>query len=277
MENYLKELLGLDIYFEILNLIPVSKLTEIRIRLKRCISIRSRNDQYKLNKIVNRKLIDEVIGRVTKHSPYAYKDEMLSGYIRGECGIRIGVVGSYVTSHNSILTIKEITSLNIRLPHEIIGASSQASEILHDFDNTIVIAPPFGGKTTMIRDMTRVLSGDYDVVVIDERDEITGGGAFAFGDKIDIASSIPKNLISEAIIRSMSPEIVVMDEVYLDRENNIIEYLSKAGIKILAAIHGNGDQEFMSKLMNTTSIFTYAIVLSRNPWPGQIKSILRLK
>ncbi|MDR0697026.1 MAG: hypothetical protein LBF68_05800 [Christensenellaceae bacterium] len=275
MEEYLRDLLGTTIFVEVVNSINLRELTEIRLRVSRKICIRSRNEKIKLKIATTEKIIDEIIGKATKHSPYAYNDEMISGYIKTTHGIRIGVVGRYVCSNDKILSIKQVTSLNIRVPHEIIGAGLELSNILSNFDNTIIVAPPGGGKTTLIRDFARVLSNTYDLVIIDERDEITAGGKFTFGDCVDIVSGVQKTMIGEAIIRSMSPEIVVMDEIYLDRDLEMIEYLSRAGIYILAAIHGSSNDRIVNRLIDKTDAFAYAVILSKVPRPGTIEKVLR--
>jgi stage III sporulation protein AA len=216
-----------------------------------------------------------VIAKATNYSRYAFEDEIAAGYIHGRCGVRIGIVGVGVSNSNQVITFKNITSVNIRVPHEIVGCSNPLRSILDDFNSTIIVAPPFAGKTTLIRDMTRVISDIKDVVVIDERDEIAGCGCFRLGKYCDLIATVTKDVVTEGIIRAMSPEIVVMDELFLERDLKVIQCLTSAGIKILAAMHGDSIS-VVEKITGYKSIFEYVVVLCNKPSIGSIKSITRL-
>ncbi len=269
--------MGKELYQEVTAHVAEAHLTEVRLRLNRPIAVRDRERRHILPTKATRSMIDEVIAKATKYSLYAYQDEIASGYIHCSGGIRIGIAGRGVSDSGKIITYKEITSLNIRVPHEIIGAAHPLKNILNDYQSTIIIAPPFGGKTTLIRDMARLLSNNYDVAIIDEREEIGGRGEYKLGALADIISGVPKGLALEGIIRAMSPEIIVLDELFPSRDLHTAEIIAASGIKFLASLHGDSLDSFTNNNPRLARLFTYGILLSYKPCAGSIKSIVRFK
>ncbi|MDD3947825.1 MAG: hypothetical protein PHI19_08310, partial [Clostridia bacterium] len=226
-----------------------------------------------------RKMIDGVVARATGFSLYSKQDEIKEGFIHYSGGIRIGVAGKGVADRGTLSGFSEITSVNIRLPHEMIGCSKKLAPILADFDNTIIVSPPFAGKTTLIRDMIRVLAKTYDVAVVDERCEISGGGesVYDIGILTDIIQNVPKTLIVEGLIRSMSPEIIVLDELSPYKDMKVIEEISRSGIKLLASIHSSNIERLVSALPDIPRHFTYGVLLGNKPCIGSIQSIVRFR
>lgn len=268
-------MLGENLYNEVTACVPLARLTEVRLRLNMPIAVKNEQNRYFLRRTATREIIDKVLERATNFSLYAHQDEIASGYIHCKGGIRLGVSGRGVIDSGKLAVFKDITSLNIRVPHEVIGCSAALKSILDDFDNTLIVAPPFAGKTTLIRDMARVLSDRFDLCIIDEREEIAGRGEYRLGKLCDVVSGVPKGLAYEGIIRSMSPEIIVLDEVFPLRDLKAVEDISRSGVKFVASLHGDDFDRLIKAFPEFMRLFRYGVLLSYKPRVGSIKSIVR--
>lgn len=274
----LENLIGKGLYAEIKA--KQNFITEIRLRLNKKISVKSRDKIIFLEDLATKSLIERVVMVATDYSYYAHQEEISRGYLTYKDGIRIGISGFGVANDKKIEFIKDITSLNIRIPNDIFNCSEPLKNIHNNFENTLVISPPFCGKTTLIRDLTRKLSEHYEVAVIDERMELGGFNGedycYNLGDRTDIISNIPKNLAYANILRALSPEIIVCDELSLEYDLAMIKVLAQSGVKILASLHCENEGEFMRKHKDIVEYFRYLVTLTNKPKLGIIQSFIRL-
>lgn len=268
-------LLPENLYLAIKKNSNIEEITEIRIRKGRKIEIKNCFRSVLINNIATKNDISEIIKRATRNSLYAYQDDIQKGFISYN-GIRIGLAGIAVTNDAKLITIKDFSSLNIRIPHQVVGASQLLKNIINNFNNTIVISPPYGGKTTLIRDIARELSNSFDTLIVDERFEIYND-SYTFGEKIDVIQGASKYVVVEGLIRALSPEIIVLDELFGNEDLRVIEEITRSGIKVLASIHGESVEKIRLKYETLLNNFDYAIELGNKPKVGTIKSIVRLK
>ena len=271
----IKSLLPTNISNLISSNAPLETITEIRLRIGKNLLIKTAKEYILLDYKVVEEELKHVIRIATHNSLYAFQDQIKMGYISYN-GIRIGLVGSVVMDKDKIITIKEFTSLIIRIPHEIVGCSDSLNIVLPTFENTLIVSPPYGGKTTLIRDLARRLSKHYDTLLIDERGEIHNN-SFSFGERLDVFKDAPKSFVIEGVIRATSPEIIVMDELFNTCDMSVIREITRSGIKVLASIHGDNVSMIKNVYPELTKYFTNVIELSNKPKVGTIKSILRLK
>lgn len=267
----MQRLLGEELYNEICVVSEMSRVNEIRLRLNRAVAVKTCDEVIFLRHIADTFTLESIIKNATFNSRYAYEEEISDGYIYYSNGVRIGIVGDCAVGKNGIIAVKQIYSLCIRIPHEIIGCASGFSDILDNYNNTLIISPPGGGKTTLLREMTRLLSMRYDVLVIDEREEICGKNlVLRIGERCDVIQGLKKSLAFERAIRTMSPEIVVCDELFGEADFAAVKRMSGAGIKVLATYHSDTD---IDGAIN--EIFCNRVLLSSKPRPGSIVSIMR--
>lgn len=251
--------------------ISFNEICEIRVRLRRKLVVKSAYDTLTLDYLCSQNDIDHIIKVSTYSSLYSFEDEIKKGFIAYN-GVRIGLCGEGVTNNNELITIKNINSLIIRVPREILGLANKLPIFQTKSENVLIISPPFGGKTTLLRDIARIASNKYDTLLIDERGELFNP-KYTFGNNLDVFTGATKNLIYEGIIRACSPEIVILDEVFPKNDLIVLEEISRSGVKFVATIHGKDinsikDAEFIS-------LFDVIITLSNKPNPGSIKSIIR--
>ena len=272
----LENLIGRKLYEEIPSYALKNGLKEIRIRLGKPVTYRTVNgDRGRLLTVGNKTIIDNIVAIATQNSRYIYEDEISRGYLSYDGGYRIGIGGLWVEKNGRPIE-KEICSLVIRIPHQVLGAAEKISHLLNDFQNTLIVSPPSGGKTTLLRDAIRVLSANYEVLAIDERFEISGGIAnMNLGDNTDIIAGVPKTLVYEGIIRALSPEVVAIDELFGKRDCEAVADLIGCGVKVIATMHGKSLKDVENRLKSTADMFENIIFLNSIPMAGHIDSIVR--
>ena len=271
----LTKLLGTNIVDSIKSKIPLSTLTEVRIRANRRITIKNLNTSFLIDDSLSEEGIQSLLRMATNNSLYAVEDDIKKGFV-SFAGIRIGLCGKGVTNDDKLITIRNITSLTIRIPHEIINCSKNLHTILNPLENILIISPPCCGKTTLIRDVARVISNNYDTLIVDERGEIYSD-RFTFGERIDVFTNTPKNMVVEGVIRALSPEVIVLDEVYGEKDIRVLEEIERSGVKIVATTHSNNLESLKKHNSRILNHFNFAVELSNKPKIGTIKSIVRLR
>lgn len=271
----MEKLLSQEIWKKISEKAPQSKITEIRLRLGKRIFVKTVDNDFFISDIVREKLITAAVMVATDYSQYSFEKEISEGYIPYREGIRIGIVGSGKINEHGLIAYKNIYCLNIRIPHQIFSCANGVYEIINDFDSTLVISPPYGGKTTLIREMARLLSQNHDTLIVDERFELCGEKcSLEQGERCDIIQGVPKSLVFENIIRTMSPEIVVCDELFGKRDFEAVARMVSSGIKCLATYHATSLESLPRALRG---LFFNIITLNSKPRVGSIISIYRGK
>ncbi len=257
----------------------LSDIYEIRLRAGFPILMKGTSKTYYLGKlgktvylsegyVCTKKLIEETLGTVTERSLYAFNDQIKRGFITARGGIRIGIAGECVTEGEKVITIKNITSLNIRIPHEIEGCSKGIYDtILKDrLFNTLIIAPPSMGKTTLLKDLARRIdkSARASVLIIDEREEFLP----VAGMNTDIIRKSDKLYAFEYGIRSMAPGVIITDELCGEKDWQCAKAASDSGVKIIASIHGAGISDVSGKKFFIPGVFERYVLLKTTGLPG---------
>lgn len=205
--------------------------------------------------------IRETMEYISNYSMYAYEEELKRGYLTISGGHRIGVAGKVNFENNEIRGMKYISFLCIRLAHEIKGCSEGIIDKLfagHEFRDTLILSPPGYGKTTLLRDIIRSLSNGckhypagYQIGVVDERSEIAssymGVPQNEIGIHTDVYDSCPKKLGIMYFLRSMSPQIIAVDELAAQEDIAAVERAFGCGCRILATAHADSVQELRLK------------------------------
>ena len=265
----MQKMLG-DAYPYVENVCDVNEINEIRIRLGQKILVKTYCGAFFVPFVADDAYIESVVDSVTNNSRYAFEETISEGYVDYAGGIRVGLVGEgWNNGDRSVF--RKFYSLCIRIPHEIKSYSALPDELLNDFDNTLLVSPPGGGKTTLLRECAYRLSLKHDLLIIDERSEICGKNlVISHGKRADIIQGIPKKRAFETAIRTMAPEIVVCDELFGEEDFCAVERIIFSGIKVMATFHADGKvRPALDRL------FANKIYLSSKPHPGSIKSISR--
>lgn len=229
--------------------------------------------------------IEETVMRASRFSLYAENEKLVKGYLTIDGGIRIGVCGEVVGTGKNVVTIKNFTSLCMRIPHEIEGAGKRAFDSVCA-DNTVhsalIIAPPAAGKTTVLRDLCRLISDEtrLNVLLVDERCEIAavknGVASLNVGKTTDIVSNCDKTYAFSYGIRSMRPDVIVTDELCGD-DAEAIKLAVYGGVKAIASVHAP-DLDYLRrkaglKELAESGVFERYVVLSNRLGAGTYEGI----
>ncbi len=236
--------------------------------------------------------IREMMEFVSNFSVYAYEEELRQGFLTIQGGHRVGICGKTVISEGKIKNIRNISFLNVRLARERKGCGEELIPWLYEGDrlcHTVVVSPPGCGKTTLLRDIIRLVSDGSrgfrgrKVGVVDERSELAacynGVPQNDLGRRTDVLDGCPKVQGIELLLRSMSPEVIAVDELGGEKDMELIKKSVYCGCTILATVHGTknrvwpGVQNTQEPGILPAGLFERYIVLKPGDTPGLIEGI----
>lgn len=279
-------------------------LQEVRLRVNRPLITVYGNEEFFVTKdskltyndkdgiIITRNEIKETMEYISNYSLYAFEEEIKQGFITIQGGHRVGIAGKVILEQDRVKGIKHISFINIRLSHQVKGCADKVipyilNESKNEIFHTLIISPPRCGKTTLLRDMIRSLSDGIHseegitVGVVDERSEL--GSCYMgipqndLGIRTDILDCCPKAKGMMMLIRSMSPEIIAVDEVGLGEDIEAIEYVMNCGCKMIATVHGSSMEDIQNKpilgSLVKAKVFERYIVLSNHNRIGNVDYI----
>lgn len=274
------------------------KITEIRIRKNKPVVVVARNTSYFIdyngdlydyvcsNAItIDKESFDKLFYRLCDYSVYNSVESMKNGYITLNNGARVGIAATAVVNKSEIQSVKDITSLNIRIPREIKGCAESVVNFLylHSFPNVIIAGAPNSGKTTLLRDMARQLSSGFNnkfakIAVVDERNELAGKNndfiSNDLGVNTDVLTGFSKAKGIELAIRTLSPELIVCDEVSTTDEVDSIEFGFSTGVSFALSVHISNREDLYNKpiirRLIETQAFTYIVLLNGHTYTFEI-------
>lgn len=257
----------------------LSYLQEIRLRANKPLTFQLGEKEVITSYNVSSENIKSLIKRISNFSIYAFEEELRQGYITIKGGHRVGISGSCIIENNSVKTIKNISSINIRICREVIGCGKKLMPFIvknKSLENTIIISPPKCGKTTLLRDICRIISNGYEniggkkISLIDERSEIAasylGVPQLDVGIRTDVYDGCIKSEGVIMAIRALSPDIIICDEIGIEKDMESIVLAMNSGVNVITTIHGYGVEDlfrrkvFLNLIDN--KVFKKAIVLS---------------
>ena len=243
---------------------------------------------------MTRKDLDGVLEIATQASAYSARGSISAGYITVRGGYRIGVCGTAVVQDGGVRGIRSVSSLAIRIAREFQGIAGGVMEHVMQggsFRSALIVSPPGCGKTTLLRDMIRLLSDGggavrsegYRVSLADERGEVAalweGSPQMDVGCRTDILDACPKAEAVMMLLRSMNPQIIALDEITAPADVTAVETASNCGVRLLATAHADdlGDlktRPLYRKLLDT-GVFETAVTI-RKSGAGRIYRVERL-
>lgn len=276
----------------------LSRISEVRIRRGREVIVVIKNTSYFVDYngdiydypsvnsvIVSSDDFDEIFMNVCDYSIYNNVQNLTKGFVTLPNGSRVGVAGSAVIDDSKIISLKDITSLNFRISKQIKGCSNELLNFLYvnSFPSIIIAGKPNSGKTTLLRDIARGLGSGFNnryikIAVIDERNEIAGKKnseiSMELGKNTDVLTSFSKAQGIEIATRTLSPEMIICDEISTLQEVESILYSFSSGIAFALSVHINDRRDLIYKpiinVLLKTKQFSYIVLLNEYTYKPEI-------
>ena len=298
---------GMDLKIKnILSKLPLTfllEIDEIRLRVNNPLMICKRDEDFligeggeivqKVNEayIVKEKEVYSSLQLLSQYSLYSMEEELSKGFVTLRGGHRVGITGKAVLEKGELKTIKYVNGLNYRVMREVIGCAHKLAPIIqkgeNDIYHTLIAGPPKSGKTTILRDLIRLFStgngsSGLKIGVVDERSEIAGCHRGIpqnnIGIRTDVLDNCPKGAGIINLIRSMSPQIIVTDEIGSKEDLYAIREALNAGIKMITTVHGASLEELMNRpyiaQMIQDRLFEKIVFLDNSKGIGTVSKVI---
>lgn len=264
---------------EALPALVTRRVEEIRLRCGRRATLTVKGDELPLPwpEPITRRDLELVIEIATQASAHAALERVRQGYFTVRGGHRVGLCGSVVTEDGRVKNLRCLSSLNLRVAHAVPGCGEEAVKALikeGEFPSTLLLAPPGGGKTTLLRDMVRLLSNGFcarplRVGLCDERGEVAalweGTPQFDVGERTDVLEGCPKAQALMMLLRGMNPQVLACDEITESADCAALGQCAGCGVKLLSTVHAKDVDDLMGKEVYRDllrrGIFEKAVVL----------------
>lgn len=209
------------------------------------------------------KQLEETFRLLCRGSVYAHTEELKNGFIAMKNGCRAGVCGTL--NENGFM--RDITSINIRIAHQVWGA---ANDIIANYTGggLLIAGPPGSGKTTVLRDLIRQISsgvcGKYRrIAVIDSRCELSGAKGSTLSNELgantDVLITADKAAGIEIALRTMFPEIIAFDEIGNSKELEGVRQSFNSGVEVITTAHIGSVEDLLVRPVTRELIMSGAI------------------
>lgn len=208
---------------------------------------------------INSQELEELLERASRTSVHAVLDQIREGFLSIEGGHRIGFCGTAVVEQGEVTFLRDISSASIRIARQFPGIAVELAEELFEggqLQNTLIMAPPGGGKTSLLRDLIRTLSqGECGpglrVGVVDPRGElgasVQGRCQLDLGRRTDLLHACPKAKGIMMLLRTMNPQVLAVDEITQSEDIYALLEGAGCGVALLATIHGKNQEELKQR------------------------------
>ncbi len=278
------------------------KVNEIRFRSNKPVTLNTKDGVFYCTKtgrvtinynddlyFTDDRKIQEIVFSLSRRSIHTYQDMLAKGFLPLKNGCKAGVAGCAVMKNGAVYSVSSFNSVNIRISRDYYGCAEKIVDAVgEDCNSFLLVGQPLSGKTTLLRDLCRTYAGENSfepkkVVVVDERDEIASksfGGGVDVGVHTDILSLYPKEVGIDIALRTLSPDIIVLDEIGADDEINSILSGMNSGVNFIATAHGGDFKEVVSrpniKKLVDSKVFKKAVVLKGKSAPCEVAEVINL-
>lgn len=235
-------------------------LTELRLRAGRPVQL-VRLSGERLGGEVSAGQVVLAAQALAGHSLYAREEELREGYFTTEGGCRVGVCGRMTMRDGQPELMTHVGSVCVRVARSVRGAADGVMDALYEAGrplSALVISPPGLGKTTLLRDIARQMSDGTGgrrgarVCIADERGELAGCSmgvpTLDVGRRTDVMDGCSKRAAMRLLLRGMSPEVIVTDELGHAGDREAVMEAVRSGVSVVASAHARDEAEAAGRL-----------------------------
>lgn len=267
-------------------------IQEIRLRSGHPVHLLTNGCEKALNGggLLTARDMQETMEFVSRFSMYAYEEEIRQGFLTIRGGHRVGIAGKAVLDQGTLRTIRNISFIHIRIACEYRDCAKELLPYVYENGmllSTLIFSAPGQGKTTLMRDLIRLISSGTPfgspktVAVVDERGELAacdqGVPQNDLGQQTDVMDGCPKTLGMRLMLRSMAPSVLAVDEIGGKEDVEAIFEAAGCGCAMLATAHGENLPALFQKdsfrKLKEAGIFDRYIQLENRGRPGKWKYI----
>ena len=248
------------------------RVEEIRLHCGRRVTLTSSGKNIPTSSVLTKQEMDRTLTRLCEGSVYAFRDTIADGYIGLRGGVRVGVCGRAALSGGKICGVYDIDTLVIRIPHPSPALGREIADLIRQENFTggvLIYSPPGVGKTTLLRSLAKIMSSGENAVrvsVIDTRGEL----GYSLGDSglcLDILSGYPKHIGISIASRTLSPQLIICDEIGSRAEAEAICEAQGCGVPLIATSHASSVRDLLGRsgmgLLHRSGCFSAYVGIQR--------------
>ena len=216
----------------------------------------------------------EILSRAARYSVHSYTESLKHGFITLTGGHRLGVCGTAAGENGQVIGGRGLSSLNVRIARQIRALEAEVASWISTGrpQSVLLVSPPGYGKTTLLREWVRQVSGQgRTVAVADERGEIAAlsGGVpqFDIGGCTDVLEGCPKKQAALMLLKTMSPELIAFDEITAPEDVEAVSLCAHCGTAVLASAHAADVDDLcrrpLYRALLALQVFDCAVVIEK--------------
>ncbi|MBR3268991.1 MAG: Flp pilus assembly complex ATPase component TadA [Oscillospiraceae bacterium] len=237
---------------------------------------------------ISRQLMDTVFQNLSSHSMHSVLGTVRLGFITVAGGSRAGICGTAVMQQTSLDSLRAVSGINLRIASERIGCADALIQRLGGIQylgGILLAGPPSSGKTTLLRDIARILGERYRVSLLDERGELAavsnGVPQYSVGIQTDVFDGYPKAQAISISLRVMSPQYIICDEIGSEAETEAMLQSLHTGTSFIASAHaGSADELYRRpqlRLLFQSGVFHTVVMLHSGAECGAVAAVVPVR
>lgn len=199
--------------------------------------------------------LEQLLELASRASVHAVLEQLNQGFVTIQGGHRVGLCGTAARENGQTRVLRNLSSAAVRVARQFPGiARDVAGRLFEDgrLQSTLILAPPGAGKTSLLRDLIRVLSEGEGVPplrvgVVDQRGELgaawQGVPQLDLGRRTDLLDGCPKAQGLLMLLRAMNPQVLAADEVTAPEDVEALLCAGGCGAALLATVHGGSRED----------------------------------